>query len=564
MVRRIPVLSRLLAALLLVAIASPAAATVIARVDRNNVDLNESFTLEIVVDSNTNLEPDLGVLEENFYVGQVSKLSNTSIVNGDIQRSMLWSVSLMPKVTGSQEIPPIPLGSELSNPVRIVVNEPGNAPPGEADVFVTAEVDLAETYVQAQILYRIRVYRAVPTRQPALKEPSFSGAEVLIELAGEEKTYEAVLNGRAYNVVERVIALYPQESGEIVISPARFEARVLRDGRITGRKVFESDAHTIRVLPIPEPPAEFPNAAWLPARELRLNETWSRDPNELEAGEPVTRSLLLSALGQLETQIPAIEPPDATGLNVYVDKPELSRSVEPEGIRGERREQYAIIATRGGDIELPAVEIPWWDIAAGEWRVARLPARMLVVAAEPVPVVVEPEPAPAVEAAEEAVPTAAAPPGDAFWQRSAELLAVLWILTLAAWYWSSRTGARRVPRRTAEPEAPPAQRQQGRLLKDARKAAAEGDAAAVRMLLLEWARLQWPEGPPRSIGSLAERVSEPLAAELTRLSGASYGPHGVEWDGAALARSLKSFTVLESAEASSMRDRLPPLMPPAA
>ena len=564
MVKQAPVLSRVLAALLLVAIASPAAATVIARVDRNNVDLNESFTLEIVVDSNTSLEPELAVLEENFYVGQVSKLSNTSIVNGDIQRSMLWSVSLMPKVTGSQEIPPIPLGSELSNPVRIIVNEPGNAPPGEADVFVTAEVDLAETYVQAQILYRIKVYRAVPTRQPALKEPSFSGAEVLIELAGEEKTYEAVLNGRAYNVVERVIALYPQESGEIVISPTRFEARVLRDGRITGRKVFESEAHTIRVLPIPAPPADFPNAAWLPAREVRLNETWSRDPNELEAGEPVTRSLLLSALGQLETQVPAVEAPDVPGLNVYADKPELSRSVEPEGIRGERRDQYAIIATRGGDIELPAVEIPWWDITTGEWRVASLPARTLKVAAEPVPVVVEPEPAPAVEAAEEAAPAAAVPPGDAFWQRSTELLAVLWILTLAAWYWSSKAGARRAPRRAAEPEAPPVQRQQARLLKDARKAAVEGDTAAVRRLLLEWARLQWPEGPPRSIGSLAERVSEPLAAELLRLSGASYGPRETQWDGAALARSLKSFTVLESAEAVSMRDRLPPLMPPAA
>ena len=87
-----------------------------------------------------------------------------------------------------------------------------------------------------------------------------------------------MLDGKAYNVVERVVAIYPQESGQISITPARFEARVLRDGRITGRKVFESDAHTITILPIPAPPADYPDAVWLPARDVAIGEEWSRDP----------------------------------------------------------------------------------------------------------------------------------------------------------------------------------------------------------------------------------------------------------------------------------------------
>ena len=222
-------------------------------------------------------------------------------------------------------------------------------------MFVTSEVDLEETYVQSQILYRIRIYRAVQTRQPALREPSITGVETLAELAGDERQYEAVLNGRAYNVIERVIALYPQESGEIEISPARFEARVLRDGRITGRKVFESQSHTINVLPIPAPPADFPDAAWLPARDVQLSEDWSRPPEEMEAGEPVTRHVTLSALGQIETQLPTLEPPEVDGLNVYADQPELTRTQEAGGLRGVRTDQYAIIGLAGGEIELPAL-----------------------------------------------------------------------------------------------------------------------------------------------------------------------------------------------------------------
>ena len=78
--------------------------------------------------------------------------------------------------------------------------------------------------------------------------------------------------------------------------------------------------------------------------------------------------------------------------------------------------------------------------------------------------------------------------------------------------------------------------------------------------MLEWARLQWPEDPPRSIGAIANRVSDPLASELRALSNASYGAGAKEWDGAALAKALRSFAVL-SEDRAEQEDKLPPLMP---
>ena len=552
---------------LLLLVSATASATVTARVDRPTVDLNESFTLEIIVDSNTDLEPNLVPLGESFFVGQVSKLSNTSIFNGEIRRSLTWTVALMPKKTGVQEIPPITIGAEKSAPVRITVNEPTNAPPGEADVFVTTEVDLEETYVQAQILYRIRIYRAVATRQPALREPTITGVEALVELAGDERQYEAVLNGRAYNVIERVIALYPQESGEIQISPARFEARVLRDGRITGRKVFTSESHTINVLPIPAPPASHPDATWLPARDVQLTENWSRSPDEMEVGEPVTRNVSLSALGQIETQLPAIEAPEVDGLNIYADQPELGRTLEDGGIRGVRKDQYAIIGLAGGELELPAVEVPWWDIAAGEWKIASLPARTLTVRGETIlPTPVAPPMEVPAESSADVTPPAepvTVVVADSFWQRAAELLAVLWILTVAAWWWSSRSKPRR-SRERREPALPPVHKRQAQLLKTARKAAVEGNGAGVRAAVLEWGGLQWPDEAPRSIGELSSRVESPLADELRKLSSASYGPNGGDWDGEALAKALKSVSILTPYEERVASEQLPPLMPPAA
>ena len=540
---------------ILLASFSTAQAAVTARVDRNTIDLNESFMLEIVVDTEIDLEPDISTLHEDFYVGQSSQLSNTMIINGEISRSRTWSYQLMAKRTGELEIPPVTVGSERSEPLRISVRQPTNAPPGEADVFITSEVDYPESYVQAQVLYRIKVYRAVPTRQPALRDPEFGGAEVLIEGAGEERSYDALLNGRTYNVVERVYAIFPQESGEVTISPARFEARVLRDGRITGRKVFQSDAHTISVLSIPEPPADFPDAAWLPAKDLQLLDNWSRQPDDLKAGEPITRVITISALGQLETQIPAIDPPTVSGVNVYPDRPELARKIEPGGIRGVRKDQYAIIGVEAGVMTLPPLRLPWWDVDAGEWKVAELPERSVsILPTRDAPVV---ESAPAVTTpAEEPEAPAEDPETSGLWRVVAQVVGALWLLTLGAWWLTSRP--RREPR---EPAPPPLHKQQARHLKAARKAALSGDGAGVRQAMLEWGRLQWPDDVPRSIGALSRRVSAPLADELMRLSRAAYGPSGEGWDGDALAKSLRSFAVLDDKDADESRDPLPPLMP---
>ena len=533
-----------------------ALAAVRAETDRKTVDLNESFMLEVIVDSNTNLEPNLTVLDTDFYVGQASQLSNTSIFNGEIRRSRTWTIALMPKRTGLLTIPPIAIGAEQSEAISINVREPANEPPGEADVFVTSEIDQPETFVQAQVLYRIKVYRAVVTRQPALREPTISGVDALVELVGDEKTYEAILNGKSYNVVERVIAIFPQESGEISISPARFEARVLRNGRITGRKVFTSDSHTVTVSPIPEPPADYPNAAWLPARDVQVSEEWSREPDRIDAGEPVTRRVTVSALGQIETQIPAIDLPEVDGLNVYADKPELSRGVEDGGIRGIRKDQYAMIGVQGGGIVLPELEVPWWDLDESRWRVAKLPARTIQVKAPVRPVVNTPVSEGSMPQAPTATPQSQLLP-NAIWQRATQFLAALWLLTVLAWWWSARSGKRR-PR---EPEPPPIYKQQAKWLKAARKAALAGDDHGVRSAMLEWGRLQWPDNAPRSIGALSERVSSPLADELRKLSGASYGPGGRSWDGGALAKSLRSFAVVSAAESEAKKNPLPTLLP---
>lgn len=532
-------------------------AAVVASVDRGRIDLNESFTLRVTVDTAIDVEPDASALDEDFIVGSRSQLSNTTIVNGQITRSRTWTYVLMARRAGDLSIPPVVIGSEQSQPVPITVAPPTNATPGEADIFVITEADFDESYVQAQILYTVKVYRAVATRQPRLSEPEVTGVDALIEIAGEERTYESILNGKSYTVVERVYAVFPQESGEVRITPARFEARVLRNGRISGRKVFESEPIVVAVKPIPPPPQDYPDAAWLPAKSVQLSEEWSREPDELPAGEPITRRLNVTALGQLSTQIPVIDPRVSDGVKVYPDKPELRVAAEAGGILATRTDQYAMIGVQPGAVSIPDVELPWWDIAAGEWKIASLAGRSIEVlpSADALVPQIVPDAQPAAASAE---PGTTVVVHSALWRRIAEVLGGLWVLTLVLWWWSGRPSA---PRQKAQ-EAPPIHKQQARLLRDARKAAGEDRAAGVKSSLLEWGRLEWPQNAPRSIGDLADRVTDPAATELRRLCRQSYGPDAQDgWNGDALARALRTLAVKEQVRVPTIVDALPPLMP---
>lgn len=534
-------------------------AAVIASIDRVKVELNESFTLKVLVDTAIDVEPNASALDKEFYVGSRSQLSNTTIINGQITRSRTWTYVLMAKRAGNLVIPSIIIGTERSEPVNITVVPQSKTAPGEADIFVAADVDFEESYVQAQILYTVKVYRAVATRQPRLSEPEIKGVDVLIEVAGEERSYESLLNGKSYNVVERIYALFPQESGEIRIEPARFEARVLRDGRITGRKVFQSQPIVIKINPIPAPPDEFPQAVWLPAKAVTITEEWSREPDSMPAGEPITRHVRVTALGQLSTQIPLIDLSVSDSIKVYPDKPELQVRAVDGGILASRTDQYAMIGVVAGDVELPTIQLPWWDISAAEWKVATLPGRTITIlpSADLLRSFAAMQPTPQVETSDVGNEVGTVVEQGDFWRRVSEVLAGVWVLTLLVWWWSGKP-----KQKTRVVEEPPIHKQQSRLLKQSRKAALGGDPATVKATLLKWGRLQWPDNAPRSIGEIADRVTAPLDEELRQLSRGSYGPSASgEWKGDALAKALRSFAVRKEVARITIVDTLPPLMP---
>lgn len=537
-----------------IALMSISSATVIATIDRSKVELNETFTLKVIVDTAIDIEPDASDLEDDFYVGSRSQLSNTSIVNGRISRSRTWTYALMAKKPGNLVIPPIVIANEQSEPINILIIPQSESILGEADIFISAELDAEETYVQAQNLLRIRIYRMVQTRQPRLYEPEISGVDILMEIAGDDQNYESVINGKTYDVIERVYALFPQESGSLEIAPIRFEARILKNGSITGRKTYQSKSSMVKVLPISAPPSDYPNADWLPARNVVISEEWSRDLQNLKSGEPITRQMNITAIGQLSTQLPSLDYKIDDRLKIYPDKPKFSDSIEALGMVASRTDQYAMIGMEAGEIELPGIELPWWDIADREWKIAALPAKKIIIQPSTDELIQEAI-IPINDEQEVSQPDQIV--SDELWRNISGALGALWILTILLWFYS-KPAKKREEKKTIEPPYKKLERE----LRKAKKAASSNEKEKFKQALFDWSKIQWPEDIPRSIEEIALRVKNPLSDELKVFNKIAYGSDQNEsWDGKAMASAIKKISFFDVTDRKKNGRALPPLAP---
>jgi hypothetical protein len=514
--------------------------------------LNETFTLKVIVDTEIDLEPDASGLEGDFYVGSRSQLSNTTIINGKISRSRTWTYALMAKRPGNLVIPSIIVGNEKSQPINILIAPQSESVLGEADVFVSAEVDDSEGFVQAQNLFRIKIYRMVQTRQPRLYEPEIKGIDTLVEIVGDDRNYESVINGKTYEVTERVYALFPQESGVLSIAPIRFEARILKDGSITGRRTYQSSELTINIIPIPAPPNAYPDANWLPAKSVKLTEEWSRDMQNLRSGEPITRKLTITAIGQLSTQLPSIDYSNDR-LKIYPDKPKFLDDMNADGMIASRIDQYAMISVNAGDIQLSGVDVPWWDTVEKKWKVATLPTRVINIKPSIDDLVEEKiEAGPPVNI-EQPLPEI----NDNLWKNISGILGALWILTIFFWFYSKP-----VKKRTVKKTYEPLYKKLELQLRKAKNAALANEKEKFKQAFVDWARLQWPDNIPLSLGEVADRVDKPLSDELKIFNKITYGSdHNELWDGKAMAKAIKKISFLDASNNKDKKRELPALAP---
>jgi len=552
-------------------------ATVATHVDRNPVYMDESFRLTFESDSSVDAAPDFGPLEQFFDIVNRSQGTTMQIINGQVSNKTQWTLTLLAKQVGNFVIPAISFGRDTSKTLTLVVKPPrqgqtgvaGDA--GEISLEVTAKPRTA--YVQAQIIYTVRLFRAVNLVNASLSEPELVAGDAVVEKLGDDREYETQRNGVRYGVIERNYAIFPQQSGSLSIKPIVFEGQIVDRARSvfdpfsqsSRTKRLQSKSIQLEIKPVPQ---DVQGAQWLPARDLKLDEEWP-DPLEFKVGEPVTRTITLRADGLTAAQLPKMATNVPEGIKLYPDQPALNDDKKADEIIGTRQEKIAMIPTQQGDFTLPAIEIPWWNTQNDRQEVARIPARTIhVLAAEPstsapnaVPPVAQQNNATPAVSDNKSNATTAVTPGETIpstsvvWFWVSMVLALGWLLTII-WFVlirrSSPTNAT-VNNERAESIS--------RLKQGLKSACLNSLAADTKTSLLVWAKYHWQTDPPKNLGEISKRCSGALANEIDLLNQALYSRDIGQWRGAGLWQAFEEFTATKKAAKTKPGDILKPLYP---
>ncbi len=546
-------MTRLLCTLLLGLIALPAAAQDFsASVDRTR--LNSDETLELTLESADVSQfgkPDLAPLQPLFEVLGSRQVNRLSSLDGKSRSTTQWIVHLRPRQSGYVVIPPLKLGDRYSQAITLRVQEVDRKAGGGqlAAVFIDASLDQDSVYVQAQSVLTLRIYHSVSLYDDSSLTP-LEMAEARVESLGKPRTYEKDINGVRHGVIELRYAIYPQRSGELTIPAQVFTATLVeraaaneflpfgpRPGKVTRVK---SPEIPLQVRP---KPAEYPpNAPWLPARALSLSEAWNPQPEDAKVGDSLTRSLLLKVEGLASAQLPPLPATRVEGLRRYPDQPQLANQVSERGLVASREEREALLPSRSGEFDLPAVEVLWWNTLEDRLVRTTLPARRLLVAPNPELETLDAAP-------ETAPPTLVEGPPLWPWQLSSALLAVTTLLGFGLWW-----HARRQPAILPASQSGPSPRT---LLEELKRACQANDPHATRHALDAWARQQ-----PQTLADMAAR-NLALSAALDGLNGALYSEAGQQWQGQELWRAIRALAGSEAAASgqSGEASPLPPLYP---
>ncbi len=358
-----------------------------ASVDRTTIAIHETFELSLRTDSDSSNTPDFKALEKNFDILGTRQSRQVRIINGRSESWREWTVTLSPKRKGNLAIPELALGNERSTPINIAVRDSSTGSQDNvasiSPVFMRAELDNEQIYIQQQAVLTLKIFHRVNLYDDSRLSP-LEIEDAIVQQLGETKKYESVIEGTRYGIFELKFAIYPQKAGSLTIPTMTFTG-TMADRRDPFGGVFSMGGKPIVarspeiLLSVQEQPTDYPGPTWLPAKKLTLKESWSQPVDSIKVGDAITRTITMEAEGLNAAQLPPLNLPSPSGVNSYPDQSSAEDIPTPNGVIGKRISAIAMVPTEAGNIELPPINVTWFDTQQKVIKQASIPGQIIKV-----------------------------------------------------------------------------------------------------------------------------------------------------------------------------------------
>ena len=376
---------RLLIIILLAAWQPLALAAITTELDPSQAQVGETLRLTLS-QSNTqsNAQPDLTPLAQDFtIIGTAQQLSYIAI-NGVAQSSKQWTILLVAKKQGQLTIPSIQIGPERSAPRQISITTRTNPhqtsapnPPNDEDEAVKLKTTLSKpsAYINEQVIYTVKLYSDQPLLNAEYHAPRIENG-LLIPLSEGQRS-EVMLHGHRYTVDEQPYAIFPQKSGPLRIIPPVFSGVVYNT--IPQRILLKGTEARVKVKPIPQ---THNSTYWLPAKQITLTDAYDTTDSTLAQGQAVVRTITLHAVGLPAELLPTLALANSGDFNLYPEKPTTKNTWDQNDLVGTRTLKVTYLFHKPGQVNVPPLDLEWFNTQTGHTEHATLPAHAFEITAK--------------------------------------------------------------------------------------------------------------------------------------------------------------------------------------
>lgn len=334
---------------------------------------------------------------------QSSRQSSMEIINGKTRQSssITFTYTLLAEKEGEFSIPGATIVADgkpmVSNAVRIRVlpadKNNGGAGQGSSsrggaaatgtisnnELIITSTVSKSTVYEQEAFLLTYKIYTAVDLRGfDNIKLPDFNGFHSQeVEQPSDRRWKLEHYKGRNYQTtIYRQFILFPQQSGELIIEGARFDASIAQASQVTDPfEALFNGGGVVEVKKSIFTPKINMHVSALPSGKPEgycggvgeFNISSSINATELKTNDAVTLKLVISGTGNLKlVATPEVNFPET--FEVYDPKDESKFKLTSDGLTGNKVIEYLAIPRSAGTFKIPAVQFSYFDIKSKSYK----------------------------------------------------------------------------------------------------------------------------------------------------------------------------------------------------
>lgn len=367
-------------------VAAALAAQVQIQVDTDAVAEGQSVGLLVTVtDASARGVPEVTV-PEGLAVAFESQAQNQLMINFHLTTSTIYRYQLTALKRGTYTIGPVKVatsaGTLTSAPVTLTVGP--RASGGGLNQLAGAFAD-ATAWVGEVVVYRMKFVTDKGLVNGKWVPPEIDGLEPEPGVEPQQKQYSLAEGGVVQTVQELWFPYRAARPGALTVPGGVFQAQfavqrqrqgrrgqggldALLDGMVFNEvrtEVYSADPVPLTVRPLPEAgrPAGFSGVVGTLAvvATPSAGAAWVGDTVTVEV--KVTGDVPLAGL--------TLPPVQDDGFRVYDDQPTLTAALTGTGIEATATFRRAVVPQVPGRLELPPVEIAYFDPGAGDYRVAR-------------------------------------------------------------------------------------------------------------------------------------------------------------------------------------------------